>query len=79
MMTFAWASQTPKLRQRPLQILEDRFKKADITCRYYTPALHLASFALPQYLLNLLAKKAQFYSIGGEIDCKNLNYMVLII
>ncbi|PAV01439.1 spermidine synthase [Arsenophonus sp. ENCA] len=57
MMTFAWASQTAKLRQIPLHILENRFKKAEIICRYYTPALHLASFALPQYLLDLLAKK----------------------
>ncbi|WGL94844.1 polyamine aminopropyltransferase [Arsenophonus nasoniae] len=58
MMTFAWASQTAKLRQIPLKILETRFKKADIICRYYTPELHLASFALPQYLVDLLAKKA---------------------
>nr|WP_305000205.1 hypothetical protein [Arsenophonus endosymbiont of Aleurodicus floccissimus] len=36
MMTFAWASQTAKLRQITLQILENRFKKAEIICRYYT-------------------------------------------
>ncbi|MGP1939645.1 MAG: polyamine aminopropyltransferase [Arsenophonus sp. ET-DL9-MAG3] len=56
-MIFAWARKTHKLQQISLKILEDRFKKADIVCRYYTPALHLASFALPQYLLNLIAKK----------------------
>ncbi|MGP1929021.1 MAG: polyamine aminopropyltransferase [Arsenophonus sp. ER-BJ3-MAG3] len=56
-MIFAWASKTTKLRQISLKTLEKRFKKSDITCRYYTPELHLASFALPQYLLNLLAIK----------------------
>lgn len=56
-MIFSWASQTKKIRQTPLKILKYRFKKSDIICRYYTPKLHLSSFALPQYLLDLLAKK----------------------
>ncbi|MFP3014098.1 MAG: polyamine aminopropyltransferase [Arsenophonus sp.] len=57
-MTFSWASQTTKLRQIPIETLENNFKKSDIICRYYTPALHLASFVLPQYLVNLIAKKS---------------------
>ncbi|WP_426576514.1 polyamine aminopropyltransferase [Xenorhabdus stockiae] len=54
-MTFAWATQTSALRQTPLEILQQRFDNAAITCRYYTPAIHAGSFALPQYLLDSLS------------------------
>ncbi|OTA21943.1 spermidine synthase [Xenorhabdus beddingii] len=54
-MTFAWASQNSVLRQVPLATLQQRFEKAAIVCRYYTPAIHAGSFALPQYLLNALS------------------------
>ncbi|MDC9594989.1 polyamine aminopropyltransferase [Xenorhabdus sp. IM139775] len=55
-MTFAWASQNSALRQVPLTTLQQRFKDTSITCRYYTPAVHAGSFALPQYLLNALSE-----------------------
>ncbi|MBD1228939.1 polyamine aminopropyltransferase [Xenorhabdus griffiniae] len=54
-MTFAWATQNSALRQVPLTTLQQRFEDAAITCRYYTPAVHTGSFALPQYLLNALS------------------------
>ncbi|SFO11372.1 polyamine aminopropyltransferase [Xenorhabdus japonica] len=54
-MTFVWATQNIALRQVPLTILQQRFEDAGITCRYYTPAVHAGSFALPQYLLNALS------------------------
>ncbi|MBE8595668.1 polyamine aminopropyltransferase [Xenorhabdus sp. BG5] len=54
-MTFAWATQNSALRQVPLTTLQQRFEDAAITCRYYTPAVHAGSFALPQYLLNALS------------------------
>ncbi|CDG18771.1 Spermidine synthase (fragment) [Xenorhabdus doucetiae] len=53
-MTFAWATQNSALRQVPLTTLQQRFEDTAITCRYYTPAVHAGSFALPQYLLNAL-------------------------
>ncbi|MDC9605792.1 polyamine aminopropyltransferase [Xenorhabdus griffiniae] len=54
-MTFAWATQNSALRQVPLTTLQQRFEDAAIACRYYTPAVHTGSFALPQYLLNALS------------------------
>ncbi|MDX7991593.1 polyamine aminopropyltransferase [Xenorhabdus littoralis] len=54
-MTFVWATQNSILRQMPLETLQQRFKDSDITCRYYTPAVHAGSFALPQYLLSALS------------------------
>lgn len=53
-MTFAWASQNPALRQLGLPALQQRFNQSGLHCRYYNPAIHVGSFALPQYLLNAL-------------------------
>lgn len=55
-MTFAWASDNPALRQLDAATLQTRFDAAGIQCRYYNPAIHTGSFALPQYLLNALAE-----------------------
>ncbi|GKX55108.1 polyamine aminopropyltransferase [Leminorella grimontii] len=56
-MTFAWASQNPMLRQHDLATLEARFKASGLHCRYYNPAIHAGSFALPQYLHDALNDK----------------------
>lgn len=56
-MTFAWASNNPALRQLDSATLQARFTAANLSCRYYNPAIHTGSFALPQYLLNALADK----------------------
>ncbi len=56
-MTFAWATQNPQLRQLDITTLQQRFVEADLTCRYYNPAIHVGSFALPQYLLDALTTK----------------------
>lgn len=53
-MTFAWASQNPALRQLDTATLAARIDKIELTCRYYNAAIHNGSFALPQYLLNAL-------------------------
>lgn len=53
-MTFAWASQNPALRQLDVTTLQQRFHQSGLDCRYYNPAIHAGSFALPQYLLNAL-------------------------
>lgn len=53
-MTFAWASDNPSLRQLDTATLQARFDAAGLACRYYNPAIHTGSFALPQYLLNAL-------------------------
>ncbi len=54
LMTFAWATDNPEVRQQSLDVLEQRFRQADIATRYYTPAIHQASFALPRYILEAI-------------------------
>lgn len=49
-MTFAWGSDNPKLRHQSLADIRARFEAANISTRYYTPAIHLASFALPAFI-----------------------------
>ena len=54
-MTFAWATDNLETRQQPVETISQRFKQANIKTRYYNPAIHVASFALPQYILDALA------------------------
>ncbi|HDZ07664.1 polyamine aminopropyltransferase [Pseudohongiella sp.] len=54
-MTFAWASDEPSLRRTDLATLQKRWQASAIHSRYYTPELHHAAFALPQYVLDKLA------------------------
>ncbi|MFA6700394.1 MAG: polyamine aminopropyltransferase [Thiomicrospira sp.] len=54
-MTFAWASDTYPAQSIDIAHIESRFNQAGFKTRYYNPALHQASFALPQYLLDKLA------------------------
>ncbi|MCW9012206.1 MAG: polyamine aminopropyltransferase [Gammaproteobacteria bacterium] len=53
-MTFAWATDDESLRQLSTEVIAERFNKAAITTRYYNPAIHSASFALPQYILDAI-------------------------
>jgi len=53
-MTFAWASDNKAYRSTTVETIKQRFNAANITCRYYNPAIHMASFALPQYIENAL-------------------------
>lgn len=49
-MAFGWATDNPGLKSVPLDVLTKRFEAADIKTRYYTPAVHKASFALPRFI-----------------------------
>lgn len=53
-MTFAWATDNEALRKASQDEIEQRFKVANIKTRYYNPAIHKASFALPQYIQDAL-------------------------
>lgn len=53
-MTFAWASDSEAARQTALPTLEQRYRDGRVKTRYYNPALHQGSFALPQYLVDSL-------------------------
>jgi len=63
-MTFAWASDNPALRTLDTATLQQRFAAANLLCRYYTPAIHSGSFALPRYLLDALSDE-------DETNCKS--------
>ncbi len=49
-MTFAWGSDDPTLRQVGRDTLAERMIAAGLDTRYYTPDVHLGSFALPRYV-----------------------------
>lgn len=49
-MTLAWATDDAALRDVPLQTLQQRFSQSRITTQYYTPEIHRASFALPNFI-----------------------------
>ena len=53
-MAFGWASDDEALRRQPVETIEQRFTAASIETRYYTPELHVASFALPKTVKDLL-------------------------
>lgn len=53
-MTFVCATDTPQEFVVSEQTLAMRFAAARIRTKCYTPALHLAAFALPRYLADLL-------------------------
>ncbi|NMH63738.1 polyamine aminopropyltransferase [Shewanella salipaludis] len=49
-MAFAWATDNLSARQLDLASLMARYDAAGISTRYYTPAIHQASFALPGFV-----------------------------
>lgn len=53
-MAFGWGSDDPSLRRVPLATIEDRFAASGLATRYYTPEVHLASFALPRFILEIV-------------------------
>lgn len=54
-MSFAWGSLDEAARRTDLATLQRRFNDSRIATRYYNPALHAASFALPQFVVDALA------------------------
>ncbi|MEC9431781.1 MAG: polyamine aminopropyltransferase [Pseudomonadota bacterium] len=52
-MAFGWGTDG-EARGASLATLRARFKKAEISPRYYTPEVHQAAFALPGYVLALM-------------------------
>lgn len=53
-MTLSWGSDNLALRKQSPETIQTRFEQAGFATRYYTPALHVASFALPQYVIDAL-------------------------
>ena len=55
-MTFGWGADDRSLREVDAALLSQRFAEAGITTGYYTPEVHKAAFALPQFVMELIGK-----------------------
>jgi spermidine synthase len=54
-MSYGWATDNPKLRRRKLGKIERRYAKAgSFPTRNWSPDVHVASFALPPYVRELV-------------------------
>jgi spermidine synthase len=60
-MMFGWATDEPVLRHTGLADLKSRLADAQIQTRYYNPEIHMAAFALPQYIVDAIGKKDNEY------------------
>ncbi len=52
-MCYGWGTNDPSLREVPLEVLERRYAAEQLQTQYYTPEVHIASFALPKYIKDL--------------------------
>ena len=55
-MAFGWGTDDAALRKVPIETLADRLAASGIAMRYYTPEVHQASFALPQFILDIVER-----------------------
>ena len=52
-MTLAWATDDVKLRQQSVAEIQQRVAQANLSTRYYNAEVHVAAFALPNYVRDL--------------------------
>jgi spermidine synthase len=57
-MALTWASDDPALRRQPVDIIAARIKAAALPMRYYTAEVHVAAFAVPAYVGELMRAHA---------------------
>jgi spermidine synthase len=56
-MAIGWATNDKRLRRIPVQTLAARYRKAgSFSTGYWTPEVHVASFALPRFIADALPK-----------------------
>lgn len=55
-MAFGWGTDNRGLRELPVATLRERMRASGIETRYYTPEVHLASFALPRFILDIVER-----------------------
>ncbi len=53
-MTLGWGTDDETLRDVDIEVLRVRFEISSLKTRYYTPDVHRAAFALPQFILDLM-------------------------
>ena len=58
-MCYGWGTNDPSLRQVPLEVLERRYAAEKLQTKYYTPEVHIASFALPKYIKDLIPERVR--------------------
>lgn len=55
-MTLGWATDDPSHRQHPAAEIDRRFQAHPFPTRYWNPGLHAASFALPQFVRDMMGQ-----------------------
>lgn len=53
-MTLGWATDDADLRNQSLETIQARFDALGIDTEYYNPAIHVASFALPNFIVKII-------------------------
>lgn len=53
-MTLGWATDNPELRRQPVSVIAERVAKSGIETRYYNADIHVGSFALPNFVRELM-------------------------
>lgn len=53
-MALGWATDDVSLRRQGVETIRARFKALGIDTQYYNPAIHVAAFALPNFMLKLI-------------------------
>jgi len=53
-MAYGWATDNLALRRLSRDVIATRFKEAVLETRYYNPEIHIAAFALPGYVRELI-------------------------
>jgi spermidine synthase len=56
-LSFGWATDNAKLRRHSKKKIEKRYQKAPFETRYWRPDVHVAAFALPSYVLELVSDR----------------------
>ncbi len=54
-MALGWGSDDAALRKWPLETIARRWAPLELETRYYTPEVHVASFALPPFIGDMIA------------------------
>ncbi len=54
LMTLAWATENPALREVPMEELTKRYQSSTIETHYYSPEVHHSAFSLPGYINSLI-------------------------
>lgn len=66
-MSLAYATDNPDHRRHSLDAIQHRFDQHPVKTKYYNPAIHVASFALPQKVIDMIS------DVDNEQSAKAVN------